>query len=125
MLLFYVKEEHAGHISEVEAETVGTGIMGRMVRLCGQAVSFQQCVCDSVPVLAALMSLNSQELAAIVLLKLPHPVYYPKYHRCLVCLHNCINQTPNSSLRGLPHCTVLQWLETNYNFTSNPLMFHN
>lgn len=33
MLLFYVKKEHAEHISEVEIETVGTGIMGRMVRL--------------------------------------------------------------------------------------------
>lgn len=31
MLLLYVKEEHAAHISEVGAETVGTGIMGRMV----------------------------------------------------------------------------------------------
>ncbi|KAG9331296.1 hypothetical protein JZ751_019528 [Albula glossodonta] len=30
MLLFYVKTEHAQYISEVEAETVGTGIMGRM-----------------------------------------------------------------------------------------------
>lgn len=31
MLLLYVKQEHAAHILEVEAETVGTGIMGRMV----------------------------------------------------------------------------------------------
>ena len=31
MLLLYVKQEHAEYISEVEAETVGTGIMGRMV----------------------------------------------------------------------------------------------
>lgn len=31
MLLLYVKQEHAAHVSEVEAETVGTGIMGRMV----------------------------------------------------------------------------------------------
>ncbi|KAK1340181.1 hypothetical protein QTO34_018746 [Cnephaeus nilssonii] len=33
MLLLYVKQEHAAHISEVEAETVGTGIMGRMCDL--------------------------------------------------------------------------------------------
>lgn len=32
MLLLYVKAELALNISEVEAETVGTGIMGRMVR---------------------------------------------------------------------------------------------
>ncbi|XP_054994969.1 type II inositol 1,4,5-trisphosphate 5-phosphatase isoform X3 [Sorex araneus] len=32
MLLLYVKQEHAAHVSEVEAETVGTGIMGRMLR---------------------------------------------------------------------------------------------
>ena len=32
MLLVYVKREHAEFLSEVEAETVGTGIMGRMVR---------------------------------------------------------------------------------------------
>lgn len=32
MLIFYVKKEHAEFISELEAETVGTGIMGRMVR---------------------------------------------------------------------------------------------
>ena len=31
MLLLYVKQEHAEYISEMEAETVGTGIMGRMV----------------------------------------------------------------------------------------------
>lgn len=33
MLLLYVKAELALNISEVEAETVGTGIMGRMVRM--------------------------------------------------------------------------------------------
>lgn len=31
-MIFYVKKEHAEFITEVEAETVGTGIMGRMVR---------------------------------------------------------------------------------------------
>lgn len=33
MLLLYVKAELALNISEVEVETVGTGIMGRMVRM--------------------------------------------------------------------------------------------
>ncbi|XP_048671685.1 type II inositol 1,4,5-trisphosphate 5-phosphatase isoform X2 [Marmota marmota marmota] len=33
MLLLYVKQEHAAYISEVEAETVGTGIMGRMLKI--------------------------------------------------------------------------------------------
>lgn len=33
MLLLYVKAELALNISEVEVETVGTGIMGRMVRI--------------------------------------------------------------------------------------------
>lgn len=32
MLIFYVREEHAEYISDVEVESVGTGIMGRMVR---------------------------------------------------------------------------------------------
>lgn len=31
MLIFYVKKDHAEFISDVEAESVGTGIMGRMV----------------------------------------------------------------------------------------------
>ncbi|XP_016145873.1 type II inositol 1,4,5-trisphosphate 5-phosphatase [Sinocyclocheilus grahami] len=39
MLLFYVKAEHAAHISEVEVETVGTGVMGRMV----SGVCFEKC----------------------------------------------------------------------------------
>lgn len=33
MLLLYVKADLALNISEVEVETVGTGIMGRMVRM--------------------------------------------------------------------------------------------
>lgn len=33
MLLLYVKADLALNISEVEIETVGTGIMGRMVRM--------------------------------------------------------------------------------------------
>ncbi|KTF74398.1 hypothetical protein cypCar_00024617, partial [Cyprinus carpio] len=32
MLLFYVKVEHAAHISEVEVESVGTGVMGRLLK---------------------------------------------------------------------------------------------
>lgn len=40
MLLMYVKAEHAAHISEVEAECVGTGVMGRMVRTLSLSLSF-------------------------------------------------------------------------------------
>lgn len=33
MLIFYVKKEHAEFIDDVEAESVGTGIMGRMASI--------------------------------------------------------------------------------------------
>ncbi|XP_019513697.1 PREDICTED: type II inositol 1,4,5-trisphosphate 5-phosphatase isoform X2 [Hipposideros armiger] len=41
MLLLYVKEEHAAYISEVEVESVGTGVMGRMGNKGGVAIRFQ------------------------------------------------------------------------------------
>ncbi|XP_072404659.1 type II inositol 1,4,5-trisphosphate 5-phosphatase isoform X3 [Chiloscyllium punctatum] len=41
MLMLLVKKEHAAYVTEVEVETVGTGIMGRMGNKGGVSIRFQ------------------------------------------------------------------------------------